>query len=115
MALVDDVAEDLGGIRQAQPMAYVDSLKGPTYGKVWADQGPTIDVVRRKTSASERFRMGMSVTTQSYTLYTRLPDGVPPLTERQRVRVDGKTLDVQSVVPVEAPGDEGAVCIGVVV
>ena len=115
MSLIDDVAADLGGIRQGQPQTYTDDPRGSAYGKTWQDSGPTIDLVRRKTTASERFQMGINITTQSYTLYTRLPNGAPPVTERQRIRLDGKTLDVQSVVPIEAPGDEGCIVVAVVV
>ena len=115
MSLIDDVAPDLGGIRQGQPQTYTDDPRGGAYGKTWQDAGAAIDVVRRKTNASERFQMGLDITTQTYTLYTRLPDGTPPVTERQRIRLDGKTLDVQSVVPIEAPGDEGCIVVAVVV
>ena len=115
MALIDTVAEYAGGFRQAQPQIHADDPRGAAYGKKWQDSGPTVDVVRRKTSAGERFQMGMQVTTQSYTLYARLVGGEPPFTERQRVRVDGVTLDLQSVVPVEMPGEECCVAVGVVV
>lgn len=110
MALVDDVAGDLGGKKQAYPQTWVVSPKGEAWGGSYED-GEPVPVVRQKMGAEQKFQAGIEVSKLSFRLFTELPGGAPPLAEEQRVRLDGMMLRVMSVVPVESPGSEGCVVL----
>lgn len=111
MALINDVAGDLGGVRQAVPQVWTpDPREG--WGGSW-QPGEPIEVVRQKMGAEQKYQAGIEQTKQSFRLFTRLPGGVPPVKEEDRLRLDGMMLSVVSVVPVESPGSEGCIVTAV--
>jgi hypothetical protein len=116
VALLDEVAEDLGGIKHLQKMAYLPDERGPSYGHKWTETAETVEAVVADDASSAvagalSYELGLEITTELYTLYLRLVDGESPLAAGDCVGYEGKRLKILKRRRIFAPGDEGVIVL----
>ncbi len=108
MGLLREASEDLK-TAMLQPRSYEDDPRGSQYGKRYVDSGAPVRCAWTEMSTTERFQAGRQQSDRMVRIFADLAGGASPVTERQRVRLEGREYDITSVKTVVAEGDEGVI------
>lgn len=106
--MLQDVQDDLKVADLVELTSQPDP-RGATFGSSFQPSGAPIPCAWMELSTQERFEAGRQQSTRMIKAFCDLVGGQSPVTERQRVRLEGRDYDVTAIRTVVASGDEGAI------